>query len=471
MNNINLKKALERKNQMKDLVKSIANGQKTRTEIESICVSLVENQVKDETALKGFWPIIIDDCMPSDATVDFIHYPTYYATMIMMHGYLMNLHENIFDFEKTLSLGMTACKKVKLSGHGYESTSVRLEVLDLFVKLGLLDFLSVNYDFCEPFSNMVDEIFEDIKFRKATNSTKGAWGEDYTMNFENLLKQSENHQLKLFVYGTLMKEESNHRFLKNNCVIGDAVASGYTLYDTGHGYPAVKHSSEGDVSGELYLISEDDLKQIDYLEDNGDMYTREFTIVTDKKGCKHLALIYVYNYEVDEDKQIPVWKTKNEYPEYIWYASYGSNLNYDRFMRYIDGCENKALPVDSKPIAINHRMYFSQESSWWDYQGVAFIDPEENQNEKTLGRMYLITREQFEDIKYQEGAWYQNELNLGMYDNKKIVTFTDFEIKEENEPCERYLEVIKNGILQTYPNMTELEAKKYLKNHIAETIQ
>ena len=118
MNNINLEKGLERKNQMRELVKAIANGQKTRSEIESICVSLVENQIKDETNLKGFWPIIIDDYMPSDARVDFVKYPTYYATMIMMHGYLMNLDKNIFDFDKTLSLGMKACKKVNLSGHG-----------------------------------------------------------------------------------------------------------------------------------------------------------------------------------------------------------------------------------------------------------------------------------------------------------------------------------------------------------------
>ncbi|MGM9530919.1 gamma-glutamylcyclotransferase family protein [Intestinibacter sp.] len=464
--NTNVEEALKIKSEVRDLLQSIIDGKKTRPEIEEICVSLINEQVKDKSDLKGFWRIIDDEHMPSDARVDFIYYPTYYATMIMMLGYLMNIDEKVLGFEETLKLGLDACVKTNLSGHGYESIDVKIEVLNLFIKVGLLEFLSLNYDFCRSFSKMINRVFEYIESAVNSNLTEGQWGKDYKLEFKSLLKQSDNYQLKLFVYGTLMKNESNHYFIKNSCVVGDAVASGYTLYDTGDGYPAVKHSLEGDVSGELYLISKKDLKYVDQLEDNGDLYTREFTIVTDSNGNKHLALIYVYNYNVDENKRILKWKANNKYSEHIWYASYGSNINYERFMRYINKCTDKTAPIESKPIAINHRMYFAQESSWWDEKGVAFIDAKEDQNEKTLGKMYLITKEQFEKIKYQEGGWYQNQLSLSKYDGKDIVTFTDFDIEAIREPSERYLDVIKKGILETYIDMTESEVLLYLKEKI-----
>ncbi|MDY2735636.1 gamma-glutamylcyclotransferase family protein [Intestinibacter sp.] len=466
MKNTNVQEALKIKSEVRDLLQSIIDGKKTRPEIEEICVSLINEQVKDKSTLKGFWTIIYDEHMPSDARVDFIYYPTYYATMIMMLGYLMNIDEKVLGFEETLKLGLDACVKTNLSGHGYESIDVKIEVLNLFIKVGLLEFLSLNYDFCRPFSKMINRIFEYIENAVNNNLTEGQWGKDYRLEFKSLLKQSDNYQLKLFVYGTLMKNESNHYFMENACVVCDAVASGYTLYDTGYGYPAVKHSLEGDVSGELYLISKKDLKYIDQLEDNGDLYTREFTIVTDSNGNKHLALIYVYNYNVDKNKRISKWKANSECSEYIWYASYGSNINYERFMRYINKCTDKTAPVESKPIAINHRMYFAQESSWWDEKGVAFIDAKEDQIEKTLGKMYLITKEQFEEIKEREGGWYQNQLDLGKYDGKDIVTFTDFDIETINEPSERYLDVIKKGVLETYRDMTESEVLLYLKEKI-----
>ncbi|MGN1033026.1 MAG: gamma-glutamylcyclotransferase, partial [Intestinibacter sp.] len=235
--NTNVKEALKIKSEVRDLLQSIIYGKKTRPEIEEICVSLINEQVKDESGLKGFWTIIDDEHMPSDARVDFIYYPTYYATMIMMLGYLMNIGENILDLEKTLCLGLEACAKTNLSGHGYESMDVKIEVLNLFIKAGLLEFLTLNYDFCRPFSKMIDRTFEYIENAIDNNLTKGNWGEDYGLEFKNLLKQSDNYQLKLFVYGTLMKGEHNHHFMKNTCVVGDAVASGYTLYDTGYGYP------------------------------------------------------------------------------------------------------------------------------------------------------------------------------------------------------------------------------------------
>ena len=58
--NTNVEEALKIKSEVRDLLQSIIDGKKTRPEIEEICVSLINEQVKDESALKGFWCIIDD---------------------------------------------------------------------------------------------------------------------------------------------------------------------------------------------------------------------------------------------------------------------------------------------------------------------------------------------------------------------------------------------------------------------------
>jgi hypothetical protein len=69
---------------------------------------------------------------------------------------------------------------------------------------------------------------------------------------------------------------------------------------------------------------------------------------------------------------------------YIWYASYGSNMNLERFLCYIEGgslkgmkkiylgCKNKNKPIKNKFFEITFPLYFSKYSHNWN-GGVAFI--------------------------------------------------------------------------------------------------
>lgn len=108
---------------------------------------------------------------------------------------------------------------------------------------------------------------------------------------------------------------------------------------------------------------------------------------------------------------------ENMKKELVWYASYGSNLLRSRFMCYIRGgrpkssskgyrgCTDKSEPLKDKPVRIPHELYFSGRSSVWGGGGggVAFIKPTRaSKGEFTLGRMYLITREQFTQVVRQE---------------------------------------------------------------------
>ena len=99
---------------------------------------------------------------------------------------------------------------------------------------------------------------------------------------------------------------------------------------------------------------------------------------------------------------------------HIWYASYGSNISEDRFHCYIQGgtpkgsqtsykgCKDKTLPIDNEDFYIASELYFAKKSiKSWNGGGVGFISNNFNEA-KTIGRIYLITKEQFIDVIKQE---------------------------------------------------------------------
>jgi len=189
--------------------------------------------------------------------------------------------------------------------------------------------------------------------------------------------------------------------------------------------------------------------------------------------------------------------------ERVWYASYGSNLKRSRFMCYIqggvpegwmesnDGSRDKNPPLDSRPKSLNVDLYFAGRSSVWGGGGVAFIRTG-TKHSVTLGRMYLITDEQFNDVVMQENSravdgsrfvpafddlvrtpesilpgnpWYGKLLNIGTEEGYPILTFTTARtdiLPNPNAPSEQYLKTIASGVKQTYPEMTEEKISDYL---------
>ena len=101
-------------------------------------------------------------------------------------------------------------------------------------------------------------------------------------------------------------------------------------------------------------------------------------------------------------------------PVMVWYASYGSNLDRNRFLTYLtggtpdgshtshDGARDHTLPADDIAIRYQGRMHFAGSSGRWGGGGVAFIDPGDTGH--ALGRAYLISAEQFDDVVAQENA-------------------------------------------------------------------
>mmetsp|Transcript_6136 Transcript_6136/g.18684 ORF Transcript_6136/g.18684 Transcript_6136/m.18684 type:complete len:259 (+) Transcript_6136:37-813(+) len=214
----------------------------------------------------------------------------------------------------------------------------------------------------------------------------------------------------------------------------------------------------------------------------------------------------------------------------VWYASYGSNIRLERFLCYLQGgtpeggfvhcpgARDRSAPREALPIRfLRLPMYFAQFGRRWK-GAVAFVDIDQSATftaaeehdrcvvaprfevvpssaasdsssaarssstaeftrADTFGRMYLITREQFNDLVAQENFvpdfaldlnelketrehmhncfpshWYGVVLYLGEHAGQPVLSFTGHNPAEERalRPSMNYLRTIASGLYQTY---------------------
>jgi gamma-glutamylcyclotransferase (GGCT)/AIG2-like uncharacterized protein YtfP len=78
--------------------------------------------------------------------------------------------------------------------------------------------------------------------------------------------------MKIFVYGTLLRGESNHHFLQDAEFLGIDRLANAQLFDLGS-YPMIL-PGVGIVQGEIYLVTETILVELDILEEHPIVYCR-----------------------------------------------------------------------------------------------------------------------------------------------------------------------------------------------------
>jgi len=163
--------------------------------------------------------------------------------------------------------------------------------------------------------------------------------------------------------------------------------------------------------------------------------------------------------------------------QYIWYLSYGSNMNMERFLYYIkggkylkngtiyNGCDDKSDPIRIKSKIIEYELYFAKQSLSWGKGGVCFIKPTKDPKIKTYARMYLISYEQYLGVWKQEGkSWYGKKIEIGTEEGYKIYTFTsENELFPKVKPSKKYEEVVIDGLKETFPQLSLEDINNYLK--------
>ena len=140
--------------------------------------------------------------------------------------------------------------------------------------------------------------------------------------------------------------------------------------------------------------------------------------------------------------------------EYVWYACYGSNVNRNRFMEYVNRCGDKTPPVEDRPYVFKHSLYFAKAAARWDNGGKAFLD--DMHPGKTYGRIYKITKKQFEDVKRMEGSDYTKLLTLGTIAGLPVYSFTDTKKNTpERMPSKDYFSTILDGLKDCYAGIVD----------------
>jgi len=427
-------------------------------EWELFIVEHLKNQ--DEN---GFWGLIDPRSAPSDTRVAWFYVPTYYSTAILMKFY-MNDPERakaIEGFETALAKGLMASTGRSFSGSGYDANAGAIMAMDIFCQAGAARFIEEHEEICPAFKELVEHMVKLYRKAIAEAESKHVWEEDPLPDFKRIVQYFETPEKELivFVYGTLLQGNSNHEnYLSESEFRGEAVLPGYAIYDLGS-FPGIKPYPGHKVKGELYRINPATLQRLNQLESEGSLYNLKSVEVEVLDGGKVSVLTYEYNHKVDEGNEMKFtaqpWGLNNKSEnqgEYIWYACYGANTNEDYFItRYIMDCKDQTIPERSRQIVLSYELYFANNSSRWDNAGVAFLNPNKDYAANTLGRMYLITEEQFKEINKMEGpGWYNELLDIGAFDGTPIKSFTHSTRYDSNEPGERYLGVIRKGLQQTY---------------------
>ena len=169
---------------------------------------------------------------------------------------------------------------------------------------------------------------------------------------------------------------------------------------------------------------------------------------------------------------------------HVWYAAYGSNLDRDRFLCYLQGgrppgasrtypgARDGSAPVRDVPMTLPGEVFFGWESPTWG-GGIAFYHAEVDGG--AAARAYLVTAQQFSDVAAQEmhrppgadldlttvlgsrrhdtGPGRYESLHLvGEIDGDPVLTFTtpDPAALQPNPPSSAYLATIARGLRDSH---------------------
>ena len=241
---------------------------------------------------------------------------------------------------------------------------------------------------------------------------------------------------KVIVYGTLKKGESNHHWMKQakGKYLGNTEIQGYVIKCIKeYPYPFAmvddkKSRFTNSLCGEVYEVEDKGIKVLDTLEGYPGYYDR--TLVDTVYGKAWIYYVHELPKTTGEIVTTSEW-TKDiveflgNRENLVWYLSYGSNISLIRFMYYIlgrndilgplrRGCNDKRLPEQSLLVKFNNEIFFDR----YAYIGRA------RAKIPTIGRIYLITLEQYEQIRTLEGSQYQTEYDFGVLAGYPVKSFT-----------------------------------------------
>ena len=482
------KKAMNRSADFKDVWDAgdqyffAAEKEEYRSLSEDEIIALLKS-AREIQNVKGLLPLYEDPEMPGDARVDMIYRPSYAISAVSIYAYLKwpeAFDRELIDFMKKLLEG-TYCRGI--IGHGIEAPETVRRTLEVLCKAGVRDFVEKYPDFCPSFTKMIRRYMMQMKKLSDAIDNDGyiATENDFSAKsinhkFKRLAALWERKRHPVFVYGTLMQGERAHDLLEKELFAGSYLLRDYAMYDLGS-FPGIKPLKGESVLGELYYVDYETLAKLDAYEGNGILYQRTSVKIT-SASAEIDAETYLYSGNIDGRQLLrEAWGCDDS--DLVWYAGYGSNLSSKRFDCYIKGgiceendreyhgCRDKNAPLATEMSTYKGRLYFGNQSGSWNGCGVAFYDPDGD--EQIYMKRYLITREQLHEVMAQEGDfpnWYGCMICLDVDDHGiPVYTLTSESTRPENAPDPAYVALMIDSLVKDF-RMNRKQAEKYVESRM-----
>lgn len=189
---------------------------------------------------------------------------------------------------------------------------------------------------------------------------------------------------------------------------------------------------DGDWEVYTTLISDTDFDEDEPIEDTLAREDEDDWGVKDTKVSGSLSLTPRTNYTSVQPAKKTTTVTKSAYymdkrkenEPFIWYVCYGSNLNAERFLKYMNVGrygDNKFTEDDleSVQVQVPHGIYFAK-SGRWGSGGIAFIDVDTTEDWTCAMRAYKLSIPQFWSLVCQENGSRNIKLDWDKMQNEKF---------------------------------------------------
>ncbi len=177
---------------------------------------LIEKLLTKQKA-DGSWSVIERTMCDSDMRVDYIYFPTYYATAALMFADLkVNFPEGSAEREALLK-GLNFARGRELMGHGFDAMRQMLDALIIYKNAGLYCWISekrnVENAFCHLIHRKIAQMRVDIK----NGNTVFDWSVDFKKDYEREIRDYDNVESPYVWYACYGSNINKNRFMNYIC--------------------------------------------------------------------------------------------------------------------------------------------------------------------------------------------------------------------------------------------------------------
>ena len=236
--------------------------------------------------------------VPAEARIDFCYMPTYIGSAILMKEYLNGEKQLKEQLEKALEASL----KGGLSGHGYDAESGRISALKIFIKGGLQEFLESHNHICPEFHNLIHNILHQYNSNILRKCTKGAWGEDYAPEWQEIVNNLKINKRLYIAYGSNMDKYQMNIRCPNAKVFGKTYLEDWEL--TMPHYANIERKRGKKTPALVWQINKRDETALNRYEGYPDCYDK-INIIVNVDGKPVSAMAYVMTEEYKKSKRSP----------------------------------------------------------------------------------------------------------------------------------------------------------------------